>query len=112
MKTSQNTRAVFDAFVHIRGECGFPWQELRAPGEDAGTDALGRKFGSEECVTAEDEEEGAVVEGVAAEYEKEDAAHDEGEDLGLGTLLLCCHRSVHSSQAHHAANDADERAIA
>jgi len=60
---------------------------MGAPEKDSGTDALGSKSDHEECETAEDEEGGAVVEGLAAEDEEEGAADDEDEDLDLSTLL-------------------------
>ena len=30
MNTAQNARAVFDALVQSRGDCGFPWREMGA----------------------------------------------------------------------------------
>ena len=48
-----------------------------------GEHALGSGFDFEECEIAEEEEEDAVVEGVAAEVVEEDAANDEGEDLDM-----------------------------
>ena len=60
---------------------------MGAPEKDACTDALGSKSYYEECKTAEDEEEDAVGEGMAAENEEEGAADDEDEDIDLSTLL-------------------------
>jgi len=114
MNTAHNARAVFDALVHSRGDCGFPWQEMGAPEEDTGADDLG----SESCsgMAAEGEEEDAVVEGAAAE--DEDAADEEDEDLALGILLESVVTAVGSEaeklvdEIDDAASDTDARAIA
>jgi hypothetical protein len=105
MNTAQNARAVFDALVQSRGDCGFPWQEMGAPEEDTGADDLGSESCSDSAV--EDEEEDAAVDGVAAE--EEDAADEENEDLSLGTHLGSAVTAV-GAEAEELVTDA--RAIA
>ena len=114
MNTAQNARAVFDALVQSRGDCGFPWQEMGAPEEDTGADDLGSESCSDSAV--EDEEEDAAVDGVAAE--EEDAADEENEDLSLGTHLGSAVTAVGAEaeelvdEIDDAASDTDARAIA
>jgi len=113
MNTAQNTRAVFDALVRSRGDCGFPWQEMGAPEEDAGVAAMGDEADSD--MAAGGEEEDAIGEGAAAE--EEDAKDEEDEDLALGTLLESVVTAVGTEaeklvdEIDDAASDADARAI-